>query len=189
MEEFIRLISPSIDLDIKPEILSVSTLVNVNAPRILLSAPQVQDRIYFIREGVVRRYSIVNGEENTNWFFSKGDFVISEDSFFIDRASEEYLETTGSSVLVEIKKVDYIDLLKGSRDFKKVIDHLYKKYISEKREYQRVITNPRINSYEWFALNHRYTLTHVKLHHLACFLGITKEYLSKLRAQARNFNS
>ncbi|SEJ26082.1 cAMP-binding domain of CRP or a regulatory subunit of cAMP-dependent protein kinases [Dyadobacter koreensis] len=185
MDEFIKLLKPSIDLKNINDIRSVSTLINVASPRILLSTLQIQDRIYFIREGVIRRYSIVDGEENTNWFFSKGDFAISEDSFFLDEASEEYLETTGPSLLIEIKKADYLNLINNSPEFKQLVNRLYKKYISGKREYQRVITNPRINSYDWFATNHKYALNHIKLHHLARFLGITKEYLSKLRSQNR----
>lgn len=187
MDEFIKLIKPSSDLDFKliNDIRSISTLVNVASSRLLLSAPQIQDRIFFIREGVIRRYSIVDGEEYTNWFFSKGDFAISEDSFFIDQPSEEYLETTGPSLLIEIKKKDYTRLLSQSPEFKYLINLLYKNYISGRREHQMVITNPKINSYDWFVKNHQYTLNNIQLQHLARFLGVTREYLSKLRSPSK----
>ncbi len=106
MNDFIKTFVPMLHLQspVIIDILDNSERVQEPEPTILLSASQIQETIYFITEGVIRRYSIEDDQEKTNWFFSQGDIAVSEDSFYIDAQSDEFLETTFDTQLLAIKK-------------------------------------------------------------------------------------
>jgi CRP-like cAMP-binding protein len=57
----------------------------------ILEPGQVCDKIFFVRNGLIRIYHMLNQEEVSDWFIKEADVCVSVDSFFDQTESEEYL--------------------------------------------------------------------------------------------------
>jgi CRP/FNR family transcriptional regulator, anaerobic regulatory protein len=75
----------------------------------LLKPGRVNDRLYFIRKGLLRCYYLQNGRELTDWFFWEGDAVVSIDSFYDQVLSSDFIEALENSEVywIEAKYLDY----------------------------------------------------------------------------------
>ena len=59
---------------------------------VLLKEGQISTEAYFVLEGCVRQYFLIDGEEKTNNFFTEEQWVISINSFSSRTPSSHYLE-------------------------------------------------------------------------------------------------
>lgn len=185
MEDFFQNYSSGIKLDaeIAKEIRINSQLITVKPGQLILSEWQKQENMFFLVEGVVRRYSIMDDKEFTNWFFSKGDFAISENSMLLGTNSEDYLETTCPSILIQIEKSKYLRLQEQSLQFKEIQVKLYQSYLKRRREHQYSMSSlSALDRYREFLKMNSYSYKRIKMQHLASFLGITEQSLSRIRA-------
>ena len=67
---------------------------------ILLKEGQVSTEAYFVLEGCVRLYYLVDGEEKTNNFFTEEQWVISLNSFRQNKPATHFLDCCLDSLLV-----------------------------------------------------------------------------------------
>ncbi len=81
---------------------------------VLLREGQISAEAYFVLEGCVRQYYLVDGEEKTSNFFTEEQWVISMNSFNQNLPANHYLECCMDSCLVV-----------GNREKE---EHLYKKF-------------------------------------------------------------
>lgn len=59
---------------------------------LLLRAGEVAGMILFIKKGLVRSYSLLDGKEVSNWFMKEGRIIISVESFLMQVPAEEWIE-------------------------------------------------------------------------------------------------
>ena len=138
-------------------------------------------KLYFLQRGAIRRFHIRNRKEMTNWIYYPNMFFASWDSFFFQNKSDEVFEIISDVTLISIEHQQ--------------LQRLYKKHPTleiwgrKLMEYCTVNYN-RFNQHMRFASAQekydfylKYFPTHpkLKLGHIASFLGITQETLSRLR--------
>jgi CRP/FNR family transcriptional regulator, anaerobic regulatory protein len=70
----------------------VAEFEKVKKGQYLLKPGRINDRLYFIKKGVLRCYYMLNGRELTDWFFWEGDAVVSIDSFYDQAPSKDYIQ-------------------------------------------------------------------------------------------------
>ncbi|UTA70231.1 Crp/Fnr family transcriptional regulator [Emticicia sp. 21SJ11W-3] len=157
----------------------------VFAKKSMIVQPETVNRkIYFIEKGIVRAYFIENGKEHTTWFFKEADIIISVISFFLQKPSNEYIETLEDCVMWSLSYTDLQFLYDNFPEFNYVGRVLTEKYycLSEIRNY-----NIRMKS-----VNERYVflqqqipdiLHRVPVKHIASHLEIEPETLSRLRVK------
>ena len=150
----------------------------------LLKAMQTCDKLYFLQSGTVRTYYDHAGKDVTSWFYTEGQFFTAWYSFLSRDASHEYIETLEDCDLYLISYNSYQELLQSDPLFERFgrllaeeqtafIDYFFKGYLymTAKEKYQLLTTTfPGIE-------------LRTKLSHIASFLGITQETLSRIRAQ------
>lgn len=75
----------------------------------LLKPGRVNDRLYFIRTGLLRCYYMQKGKELTDWFFWEDDAVVSVDSWYDQVLSHDFIEALEDTEVfwIEAKKLDY----------------------------------------------------------------------------------
>ena len=80
----------------------VATLTVKTFPKgtILLKEGDVSMEAYFVLEGCIRQYFLVNGEEKTNNFFTEEQWVISMQSMSSNSPSKHFLECVDECTLV-----------------------------------------------------------------------------------------
>ncbi len=155
------------------------------AHQVLLRPGQVARRVYFLETGLVRGYSLLHGREISSWFMQAGDFVISILSFFTQQPSEECLELLEPAVVHSISH----DQLQGFyRDFpefnfigRRLVENYYVR--SEQRA-QHLRSRSAAERYELLLRDFPTVFQRVAVQHIASYLGMAPETLSRLRNKA-----
>ncbi len=151
--------------------------------QILVRNGEICKSLYYVEQGMGRSYYLnENGKEITQWFFGVGKFMSSVDSFFQQSPSLYYLEVLEDSTLYSISKQD--------------IDLLFAKYPKMEKlgrivsiEMLTKISN-KLNAIQFQTARERYDymltefpdiVYQVPLGHIASYLGMTQETLSRIR--------
>lgn len=149
----------------------------------LISEGEICRELYFVESGIGRSYFLKkDGKEVTQWFFGSGKFMSSVDSFFQESPSMYYLEILEDSVVYSISK--------------KNIDDLFSKY-HKMEHFGRLVSIEmltkvvnKLNAIQFQTARERYEymleefpdISHrVALGHIASYLGMTQETLSRIR--------
>lgn len=184
MIEFIKTNYPSIELDenISSDLASRTLTHYVSERHRFLQPHHIQQSIFFLRTGIVRSYSLKRGLEFTDWIFSTGDIMLDAMSFFLEREAGLFLETTSSSVVLEIQKKDFQYLYEKYPIFKQIIDHGLIELDKRKKEHIHhlsVLTG--FERYQEFMKLHAHLDGKIQGNHLAPYLGITADHLTKIK--------
>lgn len=139
-------------------------------------------RLYFLESGVARSFYYHDGKDVTSWFYTEGQLVTSWGSFFARQASQENIELLEDAVVTSI---NYNDL-----------QLLYQQYPAFST-FGRLLVEEQIIFLDFFykgfmfmTAREKYDLLlsyfpdvvlRVNLGHIASFLGITQETLSRIR--------
>ncbi len=166
----------------KNEIKNISNILTLDKEAIIVREGQLADKTYFICEGAVRAFYLKDGKDITDWFAFENDFISSIDSFFLNIPSPCYIEVLEPSILLEISR-DKISMLSD-------------KYLEFDRLGKLVVTktmlqlHQRILSIQFEIAQQKYDnllkirpdiTNRVPLTHIASYLGITLETLSRIR--------
>ena len=155
------------------------------ARHVLLAPGQVAGRIYFVESGLARGYYLHEGREANTWFMREGDFIISIVSFLTRTASQEFIELLEPAVLHSISHSQlqqlYLDFPEFNYVGRVLTEHYY--VLSEQRTQQLRLLRA---DQRYAQLLHSFpdVLQRVPLKHLASYLGVTPETISRIRAQA-----
>ncbi|MCU0428141.1 MAG: Crp/Fnr family transcriptional regulator [Candidatus Kapabacteria bacterium] len=168
----------------------VSAVQECSKSTYLVKKGQLADRFYFIAHGAARAYYVKGSKNITAWFAFENQFINALDSYFRNIPSPHYIELLEQSLVWSVAKKDAILLAKKHRDFEalsnKIIlstllslnDHVVSlRFGTAKERYQSLLTS-------------RHDITNrVPLHHIASYLGITMETLSRIRNQKHTSQS
>jgi CRP-like cAMP-binding protein len=94
MTELIRFISNIQQLDFETEKAIKRYFIEKTFKKdeYLVEAGKTCFSVFFIKSGFIRKFIINNGEEVTNWFYSKNQMVTSMLSFFEQKPAFEYFQ-------------------------------------------------------------------------------------------------
>lgn len=150
----------------------------------LLAPGQLARRVYFIERGLVRGYALHGGRELSSWFMREGDFIISVVSFLTQTPSTEYLELLEASTLHSVSYEQLQQLYHDFPEFNRFGRVLTERYyvLSEQRAYQlRAHSAPE--RYTHLLADFPAVFQRVALKHVASYLGLAPETLSRLRGR------
>lgn len=175
-------IVPFTDAELK-DILSFFKKEAVPKNHTLVRQGEICRSLYIVEKGMGRSYYLnENGKEITQWFFGVGKFMSSVDSFFQQSPSLYYLEVLEDTTLYSISKDD--------------IDQLFAKY-HKMEKLGRLVTIEmltklvyKLNAIQFQTARERYDYMlaefpdiayQVPLGHIASYLGMSQETLSRIR--------
>lgn len=185
MTDLIENISSRIQVsdELKTAILGYFKREKVEKNTVLLRENAFCRRIYFLEEGTVRTYYHHDQKEISSWFYQEGMFFSSWYSFYQQQPSYEYIETLEDCVIHSIDYLNFQKLLNESHDFER-----FGRILAEE---QTAFVDLYSKGYMFYSAKERYQLLldyfpnvelKVKLGHIASFLGISQETLSRIRA-------
>lgn len=185
--QFLNSASP-LSTDLEKELASLLVTEELPRKKIILQEGQVSKSIYFVERGMMRSFYVKDGEEVTSWFVYENDVITSVSSFFTGAPSTEYIQTIEDTV---VHYISYDDL-----------QHLYAKFPNFNINGRLLITKFCLNSEErlynlrrqkaedkvkLFMNLHPQIFQRAPLGHIASYLGISLETLSRIRARKNSF--
>ncbi|MEM7109695.1 MAG: Crp/Fnr family transcriptional regulator [Bacteroidota bacterium] len=147
---------------------------------------QVENYFYYVHKGVVRGYAFKDGEDISIGFSYKGDYTGAYDSFLTRKPSEWCMETITE---VELARIHYHDLM-GMFDRYKSIERwgrLFnaKMLIGMSRRQVESRSYTAEERFERLMKQSPHLFQLVSQRHIASYLGMTPETLSRLRKKVR----
>ena len=149
---------------------------------LLIKQDSVAHRLFFIKKGSARTFYYHQGKDVTSWIYREGQIITSWSSFFTRTPSHESVELAEDSTVISIS---YDDL-----------QNLYRSY-PKMQEFGRIMVESQLVFLEYFykgfffiSAKEKYDLLlsifpdvtqRVNLGHIASFLGISQETLSRIR--------
>ncbi|QZE14808.1 Crp/Fnr family transcriptional regulator [Halosquirtibacter laminarini] len=154
----------------------------VAANELVIRGGHMNRYVYFIEKGLCRSYCNVDGEEVTSWFSREGDITFALLSLYRNEPGFEFVETVEPTTfyLIEIEELNklyttHIDIANWSR-----VVHQECVLGLQTRRIERLRKGAK-ERYELLMREQPDLFTRVKMSHLASFLGMTPQHLSKVR--------
>lgn len=183
IETIINQIYP-LSAESKKVLLSKIDEVSLPKSSILLDTFHVEKKIYFIKKGVARAYTISDGDEVTFWFGQEGDCILSMRSYIQNLPSYDIVESLEDCELFAINISDLHELYETNIDLanwgRKLAELELLK--TEQRLIQRELGNA-IDRYRNLLQVNPTLINRVKLGYIASYLGISQVSLSRIRAE------
>jgi CRP/FNR family transcriptional regulator, anaerobic regulatory protein len=172
----------------KIRLLEILRFKEIQRKDYLLRAGHICQHIYFIERGLLRCFYFKNDVEISSWFMREGDVVVSVESFFHQKVSYESIQALEDCTLYYIGYKELQELYRSFPEFNFIARVLTERYycLSEQRLYS--IRMMRASERYDYLLHHHPEFMHrVPAKHIASYLGITAEMLSKIRT-AKNIS-
>jgi len=149
---------------------------------VLIREGQISTDTYFVLEGCVRQYFLVDGEEKTNNFFTEENWVVSLNSFDPNLVSKHFLDCCEDSTLVvgDSEKAD--ELFKRFPRLETVSRKVMEKIFAEQQEISASYFTDTPEQRYLKLLNTRPDLLQrIPQYQLASYVGVKPESLSRIR--------
>jgi len=164
------------------DFIQVSKYLTKDKSTLLVTAGQYADKSYFIVKGCARAYYLKDGKDITDWFAFENDFINSINSFFENIPSPHFIELLEPSTFLEISREDIFKLSDRYHDFDRLLRIIATKTMLALRNRIFSIQFEMAQQKYENLLNIRPDITQrVPLTHIASYLGITLETLSRIR--------
>ncbi|WP_339925039.1 Crp/Fnr family transcriptional regulator [uncultured Cyclobacterium sp.] len=151
--------------------------------QMLVHQGEVSKTLYFIESGLGRSFYLNQaGKEITQWFFGSGKFMASADSFFQQCPSLYFIEVLEDAVIYSITKEKLDELFDTYPKMEKlgrlVSTEMLTKVVNKLNAIQFQTAKER---YEYMLAEFPDISYQVSLGHIASYLGMTQETLSRIR--------
>ena len=157
--------------------------VELSKNQILLNQGEVCKKLFFLSRGICRYYTYKEGDEVTTWFGFSNDFVTSFTSFFPGTPSYETIELLSDSELYFIHEKDFNDLKVNSSTFQELIIHFISQYTYQvEMRLLMIQTSTASEKYQYILNNEPELVLQIPNKHLASYLGVSRETLSRIRS-------
>jgi len=155
----------------------------------LLQAGNICRNIFFIEEGLVRYYSIIDGEEKTSYFNKEGEFVCDYASFLPQRPSTINIQALEACTIYFISHSNlqllYEQVKYGDRFGRMALEDVYVNLITQVNS---LYNDPPELRYQIFLTRFPDTGQRIPQYYIASYIGIKPQSLSRIRKRMAGKN-
>lgn len=156
---------------------------------ILLAPGQLQKRIRWVKEGVVRCYLKYLDRESINWFAGEGHIVYSAECLFRNNPSSEFIEACTPVTLYSISNDDYQALLRDRPEFQEyVFKNFQDRLLSNEKRRFGIEMLTAYERYVQFMETHSFLANKIQMKFIANYLGMTPTHLSRVRREFMRYD-
>ena len=157
----------------------------VKRRQFILQEGDVCKHYNFVLQGCFKMYGVDDkGKEHNIQFAAENDWITDIGSFHSEKPTQLYIEAIEPAVILQIKKVDllflYVNCPKFDRNFRVIIEE---KFIELQNQLLRNFSFTAQDRYEAFLAQYPKLSQRLPNTQIASYLGITPEFLSKIRNQ------
>jgi CRP-like cAMP-binding protein len=169
-----------VELEIEKLILPVAVPKNA----LLIKQGETCDYIYFICEGAFRSFLITNEKDITTWISTDNEFITAISAYFNQSPATKNIEAIEDSFLLAIHRDDLLSLIRKYSAMNHILRIFYEEYFmaAEERAYIARIRDAE-GKYKRLLETYPHLIKRVPLKHIASFLGMTLETLSRIRSR------
>lgn len=140
--------------------------------------------LYFVQQGALRGYYMLDGKEVTHWFAFEKNFVTSFHSFITQQPAVENIQLMEGSVLWAISKDKLTELFDLHHDIERLVRIATEKYyIRLEERFINAHFTTATERYENLLQQRPHIIERVPLGYIASYLGISQETLSRIRSR------
>lgn len=166
-------------------ITSKVTLRNIKRKQMILQEGFICKHYFFVVEGCFKMYAVdEKGNEHNLQFAAENDWIADIGSFHSEKLSKLFIEAIEPSVILQIEQQDlyflYINIPKLNIIFKVIIEH---KFIELQNRVLQNISSTGQQRYLNFLEQYPNLASRLPNTQIASYLGITPEFLSKIRKE------
>ncbi len=166
--------------------LGLMTEVKLKRKQSLIPYGEVDDSVYIVKEGIVRIAYFEGFKEMTVAFGLPGTLEISYYSFLKGEQSFYKYEACCDTVVMKVTKAQFIDLMKRSHDFAQWVVFLHMEQLFAYEMKRDVVNGDAKERFEALIQNRPEIVEKVSSKIIAQYIGISSEYLSRLKKQFAN---
>ncbi len=187
MEELIHKIKSIIALSAEAEkyFRSLAKPMNVAKGSILIREGQAVNKVYFVTDGCLRSYCTdKNGKEHTllfaikNWWIS--DYIAIHNNEFATLS----VECLTASSVIEFNAKELNGILTRFPEYEPFQRHILERHVVSLQK--RILNQLQLSAterYDLFIEQYPHTEQYTRNYHIASYLGITQESLSRIRVE------
>jgi len=169
----------------KAELIARFTKRQIKRRQFILQEGDVCTHYVFVVEGCMKMYKVdENGKEHNLQFAAENDWLADIDSLHNERPSKLYIEAIEPSQILQIAKSDlwylYTHYHKFDRIFRVMIEN---KFIELQNRVLQNISSTAYERYNSFLEQYPNLSRRLPNTQIASYLGITPEFLSKIRGE------
>lgn len=151
----------------------------------IIRSGRLDRKVYFIEQGMTRSYILHDGKEITTWFSMEGDVTCGSWDLYRNKAGFEYVETVEETTAYSIFIEKLNDLYKSQIDIANWMRVLQQEnFLRLQDTHIHRLNSSAKERYECFIKEYPDIFKRANLGHIASFLGITQQSLSRIRAKA-----
>ena len=187
MEELLQKIKGSINLsqDAEEYLISISKEIAVPKGSILIRQGQAVDKVFFVTGGCLRSYCIdKHGKEHTLHFAIKHNWISDYIAIHGKEPATLTIECLTESSIIEynaIKINGMLELFPELEPFQR--GNLERLFVSLQKRILNQLQLSAAERYDLFLEEYPNVEQHTRNYHIASYLGITQESLSRIRAE------
>lgn len=170
--------------ELKQHLFTILEKTVVAKGTLLLQEGNICDKAYLLVEGLARGYYNMGDKELTSWFVSEGDILTSLSAFIKQERGRENIEVLENSILYSVTYEEWEDIFRQYPEFNLFGRLLMQRYyINLEKHALSLQFDTATERYEKFIQKQGHIQLRVPLKHLASYLGVSKETLSRIRAK------
>lgn len=172
----------ALSAECKKEFISLSKIRTYKRGDLVVREGQYSHKAYLIIKGCARAYYLKDGKDITDWFTFENQFMASIVSFFGDQPSTHFVEFVEDTEVIEFTR-DAVERLSDKyREFERLISAVVTETMLGLCERLYTIQfNKAEERYSHLTSIHPGITRRIPLTHIASYLGITLETLSRIR--------
>ncbi|HEX6226406.1 MAG TPA: Crp/Fnr family transcriptional regulator [Chryseolinea sp.] len=171
------------DEEIEP-ILRLFSTRNLRKHQYVLQEGDVSSRDIFVVKGLLRKYSLHDDKEWISQFTTEGQWVTDHASQLTQGPSKYYIDALEDSKILTIRSHDVASLLRENPKFATYYWNELRKTIIVQEKQIRCMQLQAANCYATFVAEFGYLQERVSQSHIASFMGISRESLSRIKSHA-----
>ncbi len=182
--EYINTFLP-LSQSVSDELLKKSKKEDLPKHYLLHKEGEICQKIHFIEKGLVRWYYYnEDGRDITDSFALENSFITAFDSFFQRKPSRYFIELLEDSIIYSMTFDDLEETFKKFPETEKVSRLLLIQVLEQTIDKNAALQFRNAEQrYRYITEKHPDLLQRVSLGHIASYLGITQETLSRIRAK------
>lgn len=183
MKDFLLSLAPFTDEELSA-ILGVSRRKHASAGETMFSPGKPFVKLWFIEKGLIRAYRVIDGEDYTFFFFTKKDFAVDYQSYLMEENSPLFFEALANTQYLEFSKKSIEDLYRVYHSFEHIGRLMAEKaYLSATERVKQFQTETLELRYQKLLERDPRLFQQIPQYHIASYLGVRPQSLSRLRAK------